>query len=81
MNETYRTKCGTGRASYDPEWDSIRPWKVFVNGAAITHCYSLESAKQKLYEYGCNTREDYSGIGLRKYSKSVAINESKAWNA
>ena len=51
---TWRTRCGTGRATYRPDWDAVRPWIIYKAGAARQHLHSLEGARQTLQrDYGC----------------------------
>ena len=51
---TWRTRCGTGRATYRPDWDAVRPWIIYKAGAARQHTHSLEGARQTLQrDYGC----------------------------
>jgi len=80
IGETYRTKCGNGRATYQPDWDSVLPWIIYVNGACVAHRGGLEVAKRLLYDYGCNVGSDLRMIGHKPYSKSVVLNETAAWN-
>lgn len=46
-----RSRCGTIRLSFHPEWSQARPWASYRHGTAGLHFASLEDAKRHFHQY------------------------------
>jgi hypothetical protein len=58
MSEPYKPwhtiRVGPCRAVYHPEWDSVRPWVLYVRGGAMMHAATADEAERILrHEYHC----------------------------
>lgn len=51
--DTYRSSCGYGRATYNPEWSASKPWTVVVCGTVINHLPTFDMARELLRTKGC----------------------------
>jgi hypothetical protein len=74
IGETYRTKDGQGRSTYDPVWSASKPWSVVVRGTVVGYRPTLEAAKIALAEHGCD-----SGVSVPVY-KCLTLMEAAHWN-
>jgi hypothetical protein len=54
QGESIKSKCGRYRIMYDPAWDSIRPFKIYINGTAGPHAMSLDAALGYFRKRGAN---------------------------
>lgn len=52
MGQTIRTVCGTGRATYRPDWSAATPWVTYINGTAGLHVATLDGAARYFARYG-----------------------------
>lgn len=43
--DTYRTKCGRGRVTYDDKFYRSKPWGAFVDGTAVIAFHTLDEAR------------------------------------
>ena len=43
--DTYRTKCGQGRVTYDDKFYRSKPWGVYLRGTAVIAFETLDQAR------------------------------------
>lgn len=48
--DTYRTRCGRGRASFHGEWSASRPWTLYWDGTAVASAASIGDASSWFYD-------------------------------
>lgn len=41
---TYRTACGRGRVTFNPDWDRSKPWASYIDGTAGLHFATPDAA-------------------------------------
>lgn len=51
QGDTYRTRCGRGRITYDPEFYRTRPWVTVVGGTVCNSYGSFADAEHHLTQY------------------------------
>lgn len=50
--DTYRTKCGRGRVTYDDVFYRGKPWGVYLSGTAVIAFATLDEARQWFHKKG-----------------------------
>lgn len=53
--ESWRTRCGSGRVAYRPDWDAAKPYATYYRGTAGAHASSMLDAQTILRGKGCRT--------------------------
>lgn len=62
IGHNVRSKCGTARLSYHPEWDSTLPWVSYKGGTAGRHFGSLALGIQQLTRDGYRFAKDATKV-------------------
>lgn len=51
QGDTYRTRCGAGRITYNPEFYRSRAWSTFYKGTACHAFTTFAAAEDHLVRY------------------------------
>jgi hypothetical protein len=58
IGHTVRSKCGTARLTYQPDWSPSQPWASFKNGTAGRHFGTLDLGIRQLTQDGYRFAKD-----------------------
>lgn len=58
LQHTIESKCGRARLTYNPEFDSNRPWISYKSGTAGMHFHSPQAGVQQLKRDGYRFDKD-----------------------